>query len=70
VLLTNEVPAPIELGSEAALADSLARAGIVADPIAAPLATSATEAAARYRQPDGRYRFNNRLRFWILRRRR
>jgi SAM-dependent methyltransferase len=82
VLASDEVPAPIELGSEAALVDSLARAGILADPIAAdpivadtiagdpiaaPVARAAAETAVRYRQPDGRYRFNNRLRFWVLR---
>lgn len=66
VLLTADVPASIELAGEAALADSLARAGIAADPIAPPGAMSADEAAAPYRQPDGTYRFENRLRFWVL----
>ncbi len=66
VLLTDEVPAPIELSGDAALATSLARAGIAADPIAPSGPTSAVEAAAPYRQPDGTYRFENRLRFWIL----
>jgi SAM-dependent methyltransferase len=66
VVLTADVPAPIELAGEAALADSLARAGIVADPIAPPGPTSAAEAAAPYRRGDGTYRFENRLRFWVL----
>jgi SAM-dependent methyltransferase len=67
VLVTADVPARIELRSDAALADSLACAGIAADPIAPPGATSAAEAAAAYRQPDGTYRFENQLRFWVLR---
>lgn len=67
VVLTADVPAPIELAGEAALADSLARAGIVADPIAPPGSTSAAQAAAPYRRGDGTYRFENRLRFWVLR---
>jgi SAM-dependent methyltransferase len=67
VLVTADVPARIELRSDAALADSLARAGIAADPIAPPGATSTAEAAAAYRQPDGTYRFENQLRFWVLR---
>jgi SAM-dependent methyltransferase len=66
VVLTADVPAPIELAGEAALADSLARAGIVTDPIAPPGPTSAAEAAAPYRRGDGTYRFENRLRFWVL----
>ncbi len=70
VLVTADVPAPIELRGDAALADSLARAGIAADPIAPPGAMSPDEAAAPYRQPDGTYRFENRLRFWVLRSRR
>jgi SAM-dependent methyltransferase len=67
VLVTADVPARIELHGDAALADSLARAGIAPDPIAPPGATSAAEAAAPYRQPDGAYRFENQLRFWVLR---
>jgi SAM-dependent methyltransferase len=67
VLLTADVPAPIELAGEAALADSLARAGIVADPMAPPGAISADKAATEYRQGDGTYRFENRLRVWVLR---
>jgi SAM-dependent methyltransferase len=66
VVLTADVPAPIELAGEAALADSLKRARIDADPIAPPGSPSAAEAAARYRRPDGTYRFENRLRFWVL----
>jgi SAM-dependent methyltransferase len=62
VLLADDISAPIELGGDDALVASLARAGITADPVAAPLATS----AAPYRQRDGTYRFNNRLRFWVL----
>ena len=69
VLRTGEVPAPIELAGDEALAMSLSRAGIVPDPPAARAATSASEAAFPYRQPDGTYRFENRLRFWVLGRR-
>ena len=66
VLTTADVAAPIEMADDAALEASLARAGIVADPIAAPAPTTPAEAAAQYRQPDGRYRFENRLRVWLL----
>jgi SAM-dependent methyltransferase len=68
VALTADVPAPIELAGAAALADALARAGIAADPSAPSGSMSAAEAAAPYRRPDGTYRFENRLRFWVLRR--
>ena len=59
VLMTGEVSAPIEMADDAALEVSLARAGVTS--------TSTPQAAAPYRQPDGRYRFENRLRYWILR---
>jgi SAM-dependent methyltransferase len=70
VISSGDIAAPIEMADEAALEASLARAGIVADPIAAPAPESAGEAAARYRQPDGTYRFENRLSYWVLGRRR
>jgi SAM-dependent methyltransferase len=70
VISSGDIAAPIEMADEAALEASLARAGIVADPIAAPASASAGEAAARYRQPDGTYRFENRLCYWVLARRR
>ncbi len=64
--LTGDVPAPIEIAGDAALEASLSRAGIAADPLAAPAATSIAAAAAPYRQADGTYRFDNRLRYWVL----
>ena len=66
LVVAGEVSTSIEMADDAALVASLSRAGIAADPIVAPV-TSAIEAAARYREPDGSYRFENRLRFWILR---
>ena len=65
VIATGDVLAPIEMADDMALQASLSRAGIAADPIAAP-GSSPLEAAARYRQGDGTYRFENRLRYWIL----
>jgi SAM-dependent methyltransferase len=59
VLVTADVAAPIEMAGDAALETSLSRAGIGA-------AASVTAAAAPYRLADGGYRFENRLRFWIL----
>lgn len=70
VLLTAEVPAPIEMADDASLIASLARAGIMADPIAAPAPGAISAAAAPYRRADGTYRFENQLRFWVLRRHR
>ena len=61
-------PEPIEMADDAALAASLSRAGIVADRVSVPAARSVAAAAAPYRQADGTYRFENRLRFWVLRR--
>lgn len=58
VLATGDVPAPIEIADEARLEVSLSRAGVVS--------ASTMRAAAPYRQADGSYRFENRLRFWIL----
>jgi SAM-dependent methyltransferase len=62
VIVTGEVAAPIEMAGDAALEASLSRVGIAA-------ATSVTAAAAPYRRADGGYRFDNRLRYWVLRRR-
>jgi SAM-dependent methyltransferase len=59
ILVTDDVAAPIEMAGDAALETSLSRAGIDA-------AASVTAAAAPYRRADGGYRFENRLRFWIL----
>jgi SAM-dependent methyltransferase len=79
VLTTGEVAAPIEMADDAALAASLVEAGIVGDSsltastasvTATATAAAAAAAAARYRGADGRYRFDNRLRYWVLRRRR
>lgn len=66
VLRTTDVPAPIEMADDADLEASLACAGIAADPITVAVPTSAAQAAVRYRRPDGTYRFENRLRFWVL----
>jgi len=66
VLLTGDVPAAIDMADYEALTASLSRAGIAVDPITAPVPTSIAEAAARYRQPDGAYRFENRLTYWVL----
>jgi SAM-dependent methyltransferase len=66
VLMSGDVRAPIEMADDATLESSLSHAGIVADRSAAPAAWSLNAAAARYRQADGTYRFDNRLRFWIL----
>jgi len=66
VLAEADVAAPIEMAGDGALAVALARAGIEADPSIGP-STGVTEAAAPYRQPDGGYRFDNRLRYWIVR---
>jgi SAM-dependent methyltransferase len=67
VIASDDLAAPIEMADEVALEASLSGAGVAADPIVAPSRLSAIEAAARYRQPDGTYRFENRLRFWVLR---
>ncbi|HET6870246.1 MAG TPA: class I SAM-dependent methyltransferase [Solirubrobacteraceae bacterium] len=66
VLATDHVAAPIEMADRVSLSESLSRAGIDA----APSATSVTAAALPYRRADGTYRFENRLRYWILRGRR
>ena len=68
VLVRGDVPAPIEMADDAALAASLSRAGIMADPRAGAAGRSLSAAAAPYRRADGTYRFDNRLRFWVLRR--
>lgn len=62
VVVTGDVAAPIEIAGDAALEASLSRAGIGA----LRAATSITAAAAPYRRADGGYRFDNRLRYWIL----
>ena len=67
VITTGELAAPIEIADYAALVASLSRADIAPDPIAAPVASSAA-AAEPYRRADGGYRFDNRLRYWVLRR--
>lgn len=63
VLATGDVIAPIEISGGEVLEASLVSAGV------ATAATSVIEAAAPYRQADGRYRFDNRQRYWILGRR-
>jgi SAM-dependent methyltransferase len=68
VLVTGDAPAAIEMADGAALEESLSRSGIVPDIGASTQATSVIAAAAPYRQADGSYRFDNHLRFWVLRR--
>lgn len=70
VVVEGDVSAPIEIAGEAALEESLSRAGILADQLTTPSATSLSAAAARWRRADGTYRFENRLRYWVLRRHR
>ncbi|MGB0096101.1 MAG: hypothetical protein WBP81_26645, partial [Solirubrobacteraceae bacterium] len=67
VLAEGDVAAPIEMAGEGALEAALARAGIEADPSIGPSAADLAAAAAPYRQPDGGYRFDNRLRYLIAR---
>jgi SAM-dependent methyltransferase len=62
---TGEIAAPIEMAGDAALEASLSRAGIEAT----HAASAVIAAAAPYRRADGGYRFENRLRYWVLRRR-
>jgi SAM-dependent methyltransferase len=66
VLVSDHLAAPIEMAGDASLAQALSRAGIDS----APTATPVTAAAVPYRRADGSYRFENRLRYWILRGRR
>lgn len=66
VAATGTVPAPIELADDAALTASLARAG-VADSPGASGEREIAAAAAPYRRTDGSYRFENRLRYWMIR---
>jgi SAM-dependent methyltransferase len=68
LLVTGDVPAAIEMSDDAALELSLSRAGIVPEDGVYRESGSVIAAAAPYRQADGSYRFDNRLRFWILRR--
>jgi SAM-dependent methyltransferase len=68
VLVTGDVPAAIEMADDIALEESLSRAGIVPEIGAGTEAQSLIAAAAPYRQADGGYRFDNHLRFWVLRR--
>lgn len=66
VLATGNVPAPIEMADEEALEASLARARIDVEAGAFGTKASVSAAAAPYRRADGSYRFENRLRFWVL----
>jgi SAM-dependent methyltransferase len=61
VIATGDVAAPIEMADDNALAASLQSAGV------ASATTSVAAAAARWRRADGSYRFENRLRYWLLR---
>ena len=66
VLATGDVSAPIQMADDAALEASLSRAGIDVDPETIGTTTRVIAAAAPYRQADGGYHFDNRLRYWIL----
>jgi SAM-dependent methyltransferase len=73
VLAIGDISAPIEMADDAALEEALVRAGIVVDPVVTGATTSVTAAttsvtgaAVPYRRADGRYRFDNRLRYWVL----
>lgn len=61
IVESGHVPAPIVISDGAALQASLERAA------GATVAADLDEAAEPYRQTDGTYRFDNRLRYWILR---
>jgi hypothetical protein len=56
------------MAGDAALEQSLSRAGIVPELAGLNEAGSVIAAAAPYRRPDGSYRFDNHLKFWVLRR--
>jgi SAM-dependent methyltransferase len=60
VLATGSVPAPITMPDNGALEASLSRAARTT------ALGDVVEAALPYRQADGSYRFDNRLRYWIL----
>jgi SAM-dependent methyltransferase len=66
VIATGRVPAPIEMADEHALEASLARAHIDVEAGGFGREASVSAAAAPYRRADGSYRFENRLRFWVL----
>lgn len=69
VITSGAVAAPIEMADERALETSLARARVEVEVGAfgsSSAQASVSAAAAPYRRPDGTYRFNNRLRFWVL----
>jgi SAM-dependent methyltransferase len=68
LVVTGDVPAAIEMSDDEALELSLSRAGIVPEVGVSAQAGSVIAAAAPYRQADGSYRFDNHLRFSILRR--
>jgi len=70
VIATGHVSAPIELADDVALEASLTRAHIDVEPGGFGSEASVGAAAAPYRRPDGSYRFENRLRFWVMGRRR
>jgi SAM-dependent methyltransferase len=67
VIATGHVPVWIEMPDEVALEASLARARIDVDVGAIGVQASVNAAVAPYRRADGSYRFENRLRFWVLR---
>jgi SAM-dependent methyltransferase len=65
VVATGTVPAPIEMRDDAALLGALTGAGLVTG--ADVLPDRVADAAGRFRRADGSYRFDNRLRYWVLR---
>jgi SAM-dependent methyltransferase len=66
VIAAGRVLAPIEMADQVALEASLARARIDVEAGVFGTEASVGAAAAPYRRADGSYRFENRLRFWVL----
>lgn len=60
VVGAGDLPAPIRVADAAALEASLWRAA------GGALSGDISEVAAPYRQADGSYRFDNRVRYWVL----
>lgn len=58
VVATGQVPSDMALVGEDALVEALATTGAERSRVLA--------AAAPYRQPDGSYRFENRLKYWLI----
>jgi SAM-dependent methyltransferase len=61
VIADGEVTSVMRLADDDALASALASAGVVIRSV-----EQVATAGAPYRRPDGGYRFENRLRYWII----